>query len=601
MNFSLLPQQKHVHAHLLGVLLGVLALLTACSPSLNRQAEMALKNAPKHTLTAEKQQRFNEVYLEGTRQRLRGDNASAYLLFEEALRLNPYAPEALYEMSVLVRESAVSWEDTLLIERADSLLERATVFMPQNRTFLLALADRYADREHYRDAIYYREEAQKLRPADEDNLYSLTSLYIQANDYPGAISTLDRLERLYGATEQIALKKFELYAEMADSARAFQALEDLCAQYPNDLRYRVLLGDAYARVGRGEMAQYIYNDVLTTEPNNGFAQLSLLNQALVEKNDTLYETMVHRLVLNPEADDEARIEALKNYAARHLKGDSTVMLQLFEQVLAQRPTNRGFGDLCYAYMTQRNMPNAPKCRVLEHLLDLAPEHKPTRFQLIRLFIEDENPTRLRKVCLDGLQYDPAEATYYYYPALTYLQDHHTADALALLNRATEAVAPKADLSQLAELYLLKADLLHETGRRKEAYEAYDSVILYDSGNLLARNNYAYFLAEDGERLDYAEKLSRRTVEAEPTNATFLDTYAWILFRKKDYEQARTFIDSTLRHDPAPTATLYEHAGDIYSRCGRTAEAVQFWKKALALASSKADRQRLQRKVRKRRL
>ncbi len=591
-----------LHTSLLSLIATVLALLFAgCTPSLNRQAEMALKKAPKHILAPEEQRRFNEIYLEGVQQRLRGDEASAYLLFEEALKINPYAPEALYEMSVSVRNSAVSWEDTLLIDCADSLLERAAVWMPNNRTYLLALSDRYADRERFRDAIFYREEAQKLRPSDENNLYNLTSLYILSEDYPGAISTLDRLERLFGATEQISLKKFELYAQMADSARAFQALEDLCAQYPNNLRYRVILGDAYARVGRGEMAQYIYHDVLTSEPNNGFAQLSLINQAIVDKNDTLYEAMARRLILNPEAEDGARVEALKNYAARHLKGDSTATLQLFEEVMAQHSPNREFADLYLSYLVRRNMPNSAQQAVLERILTLAPEDNEMRFMLINLLLKEENLTALRKVSLEGLKYTPTEAVYYYYPALVDIQQHRTSSALALLNQATTAVSTKATLSQLAELYLIKGDLLHKMGRRQEAYAAYDSVILYDSGNLLARNNYAYFLAEDGARLDYAEKLSRRTIEAEPTNATFLDTYAWVLFRKKDYERARTFIDSTLHHDTDPSATIYEHAGDIYYRCNRTAEAITFWKTALTLTKEKALRQRLQRKIKRRRI
>ena len=93
-------------------------------------------------------------------------------------------------------------------------------------------------------------------------------------------------------------------------------------------------------------------------------------------------------------------------------------------------------------------------------------------------------------------------------------------------------------------------------------------------------------------------MSRRTVTAEADNATYLDTYAWILFQKKEYAKARAYIDETLRYagETAEDASLYEHAGDIYLRVAGYKAAAPHWRKALTLTRDAKQRSRLRRKL-----
>jgi Tfp pilus assembly protein PilF len=101
------------------------------------------------------------------------------------------------------------------------------------------------------------------------------------------------------------------------------------------------------------------------------------------------------------------------------------------------------------------------------------------------------------------------------------------------------------------------------------------------------NNYAYFLSLGGDQLDKARQMSERVLKIEPDNATYLDTYAWILFMMKDYEQARAYMEQALKQvkDSGDDASLYEHAGDIYIQLGRKQEAQSAWRKALKLGSN----------------
>ena len=77
-------------------------------------------------------------------------------------------------------------------------------------------------------------------------------------------------------------------------------------------------------------------------------------------------------------------------------------------------------------------------------------------------------------------------------------------------------------------------------------------------------------------------MSFKTIKAEPRNATYLDTYAWILFMQKRYAEARVYIDQALQNDSAPGSVVIEHAGDIYMMAGDPEGAVNLWQQALGL-------------------
>ena len=94
-------------------------------------------------------------------------------------------------------------------------------------------------------------------------------------------------------------------------------------------------------------------------------------------------------------------------------------------------------------------------------------------------------------------------------------------------------------------------------------------------------------------------MSLKTVEAEPTNSTYLDTYAWILFLQDRCDEAKAYIDRALGSDSDSTQTasavVIEHAGDIYCKFGDINRATELWQKAIDAGGDKAA---LERKIKK---
>ena len=75
-------------------------------------------------------------------------------------------------------------------------------------------------------------------------------------------------------------------------------------------------------------------------------------------------------------------------------------------------------------------------------------------------------------------------------------------------------------------------------------------------------------------------MSYKTIKAEPENSTFLDTYAWILFQQKRYEEAKIYIEQAIRSDSTLSGVVKEHAGDIYAQTGDMEKALDYWQQSL---------------------
>ena len=97
------------------------------------------------------------------------------------------------------------------------------------------------------------------------------------------------------------------------------------------------------------------------------------------------------------------------------------------------------------------------------------------------------------------------------------------------------------------------------------------------GNVVAMNNLAYLWGRQGGLLPQALCLSARTLEIEPDNASFLDTYGFILLRLKRAAEADRYFRRALEIAP-DIAEIWEHRGDAAALSGGDGSA--YWKRAL---------------------
>jgi Tfp pilus assembly protein PilF len=111
-------------------------------------------------------------------------------------------------------------------------------------------------------------------------------------------------------------------------------------------------------------------------------------------------------------------------------------------------------------------------------------------------------------------------------------------------------------------------------------ETFEKALKLDPNNATVLNNYSYYLSERNIKLDEAEKMSQKSLELRPDEVNFLDTYAWIFYKKGDMEKARTYIMKAISlANGVNDATLYNHLGDVLFKQNEKAKAIEAWKKA----------------------
>lgn len=573
--------KRPITVRLLAVL-AVLLLVTSCGSQKAALKETAVP------LTEAEERRHDYYFLEATRQREMGNHADALALYEHCLKVNPRSAAVMYELAqyyIYLRQP----------ERTLALLEKCVELQPDNFWYRHTLVAYYRSAKETDKAIPLCEEMSVQFPERGELLMVLMDLYGEKKDYPNMIRTLDRLEVKEGKSEQLSMEKYRIYLQMNDQESALREIEALSKEYPNDVRYRVMMGDSYLDNGRADEALAIFQQALAEDPENAQAQLSMVNYYQQTGQDSLFRLQQEALLANRRLASSVKAEVMRRIILLNEQsgGDSTRILQLFDRVLETPQEDAAIATLCYSYMQHKQMDDSLAVPVLEKILQVEPDNIAARYSLLMVAVRRNDYAEAVRICEPAVQYNPEELAFYYYLGISYFQVERNEDALAVLKKGVAQVTPESDKKLVSDFYTFIGDLHHSMEQQEQCYEAYDSALVYNPDNIGVLNNYAYFLSLERRNLDKAEEMSFRTVKAEPTNDTYLDTYAWILFEKERYTEARIYIDEAMKYGGAESATIVEHCGDIYYMLGLKEEAVAYWRQA---ATMPHDSKTLERKV-----
>jgi tetratricopeptide (TPR) repeat protein len=177
----------------------------------------------------------------------------------------------------------------------------------------------------------------------------------------------------------------------------------------------------------------------------------------------------------------------------------------------------------------------------------------------------------------ALGYFPGQGLFYLFKGMASVELGKYPVAIAALNKGLGIPGQNADL--VKQFYLSLAEALFRNGNADEAFRNYDKMLVLEPDNVLVLNNYSYYLALNGRELDKALEMIQKCIGIEPENATYLDTWAWVLFTRKEYSQALEPMEKAIRNSVDPSGEVLEHYGDILYKNGRKEEAREAWSRA----------------------
>ncbi len=523
--------------------------------------------------------RYNAFFLEAICERAKGNSDAAFDLLRHCVEIDSTKSEAYYYLSQYY--GALKQKD-----KAIACIEKAATLEPSNSTYQETLANAYINLHQYDKAAAVLESLYDKHRDRDDVLGVLIQLYEEQHEYESAIKTLTLLETVEGKSERLSYAKSNFYTQLGDKKAAIAEMKHLADQYPNDQNYRGLYANALFVNGQKKKALEIYDDILRIEPDNRNALMALLAYEKDEGDPDKADALTEKVLLSKNITSQDRILLMRQEIGQSEQegGDSTRVLYLFRKMLDQPQMDADIAILCATYMNLKQMPNDTISGVLEQVLRVAPDNAAARLQLVSYAWQANDMNRIISLCQDARQYNPDEMAFYYYQGIAYYREGQLDQALNAFHNGIGVITQQSDPDIVSDFYAVMGDILHQKGNDKEAFAAYDSCLVWKDDNYGCLNNYAYYLSEKGIQLDKAEQMSYRVIKAEPKNATYLDTYAWILFKQGRYTEAKIYIDQTLQCDSDTSAVLLEHAGDIYYFAGEKERAVDFWQQALARAA-----------------
>lgn len=519
--------------------------------------------------------RFKMYYYEAVKQQISGNYDAAYDLLEHCIGINPNAAEAYFMLSFydgILKGDSAAFAD----------VKKASELNPTNNAYLERIGVGYVSMGNLDEAIKAYEKLSRNSPERSDVLDFLAQLYSRQKDYDKMLDVLNRMEALEGASEDLTLAKMRVYSLQGKKEEEYNELKNMSEKHPNDMNYRVMLGNWLLQNGKPDEAGKLYIEVLQAEPENIMARMSMIDYYRTSGQAMRADSLQEVMLVSPKTPVDGKMALMRQVVADNEKNgaDSTLVIDLFKKILKEPQETSDMAQLYAAYLTLKKMPQDSISKVLETVLAISPDNVAARLQLIQAEWNKQDFDRVIELSNQALDYSPDELAFYYFLGFAYIQKDDDDSALKVLRRGVSQINDQSNPSLVSDFYAIMGDILHDKGDNEGAYAAYDSCLQWKDDNYGCLNNYAYYLSVENKDLDKAAQMSYRTVQAEPDNSTFLDTYAWILFMQKKYAEALQYIDMAVKNDTTKSAVIIEHAGDIHAVNGDIDGAVKYWNEAL---------------------
>lgn len=595
-----------------GCLRATFAVLVAIATAMPCPAQGPIDGAEVTSATGEQlsyaeQRRSDYLFHEALRYHHKEQFDVAFELLCRCIEVNPYVAQAYF-----IRASYYSATPNDSALKRDLL--RAAALDPANDFYQERLAAMYIKEGDIESAIAAYEELFAHNRDRSDVLALLVQLYRQNRDFEGEIGAIERIEQIEGADDELSYQKMRAYERLGNDTMAYGALLSLVEANPYEASYKTKLGNWLVGKGRNDEAYRMLIAAKDDDPKSEEVLYSLYDYYRAVGNDSLADATRDGLLLSPATTSETKISFLRQLFRSSMQTDTLkpVLLPLLDKMVEAAPKDVETRYFRVMYMElmefDRDTIDAEVLRILE----ISPERTDVRRALVQSYLQQGRWDEMGEQAEVATQYEPDAILMYYLAAFAHYRNDDTDGALRVLRNGVAAIKDDSYAAEAAAVYSFLGDVLYGMGQADEAFEAYETAVGYNPDDISCLNNYAYYLSVQDERLDDAERMSRRTIEEEPDNATYLDTYAWILFKKGDYEGARMYIDralsalettaDTLATADDSTATdlsaeaseeMLEHAGDIYYMCGEASIALDYWQRALLAGG---DGKALRRKI-----
>ncbi|MDE5923905.1 MAG: tetratricopeptide repeat protein [Muribaculaceae bacterium] len=475
------------------------------------------------------------------------------------------------------------------------------------------------------EAVDVMENLRKYNPGNTDVLSILHRLYLDTNDIDSALETLDAAAAIDGEDEEYYVRRAGIQLALGDTLATLDEADRLIKKFPKSpagMCFRARLQD-YFNMPDSALVSFGKAEAMMPPESGGAVKIQFANFYLEHGDSVNYDAKTYDALLADDLDFATKRDLLAFYLQNLLdeKGDHARGDRLFDVLLEQYPHEAELRSLASRYSVAKH-DYASAIEQIDYAIDLDQSKEQYWNQAMTYCLLDDQYERgfdyferaveniddlgmdayIIAGALGVMADDPQKALDVYSRTLSKFFPGQKIDS-PIDRDALRHTLTVDNVDNLANLYQQIGDAYFKAGDPEHAYLNYENSLEINPDSPLTLNNYAYFLVVDGktvdpEALQKADSLSERAVRLQPDQPTYLDTRAWVLFRKGDYKEAKEVQMRALEllnqtEDPGDQSEFYNHLGDILFMNHEPEEALKYWQKAL---ETDPDNELLKKKV-----
>ena len=566
-------------SHYILSLVTLIFTLTACVSQKKSSSTKSKSNSNDLELSYNNARQAESYFLTGMKYFVLEDYDKALMYFHKSHAIHPNAAGTNFQIAQIYLSTGNTKEALPFCEKALSLNDSNTYYyqiLAQCYTQLVEEATTEKERNNYlKKSTQTYEALVKKFPSEDDVYFNLANLYLQLGDVNSGLKSIEKIEEKYGVTEEISLQKQQIYLHINQLDNAINEGEKLIAAYPNEPKYKVALAKVYFSNSKLVDAQRILENASQNNELNGEGKV-LLSDIYWSNNEYDKST---EMLLSAFDDADYDVNQKINIAVGFINSnrtriDENALHKMCESLIKLHPSEAKSYVVYGDFLLTQNKKREGRSQYLKAL-----SLEEGFFQVWQnVIILDSDLDEVDSILIHterALEIYPNQGVFWYYNANAHLIKKDFKKAVYALEKAEFLISDDNTLYLIINAQL--GDAYNSLKEYQKSDNAYEKVLAIDANNAHVLNNYSYFLSLRNEKLDLASKMCLKLMELEPNNSTYLDTYAWVLYKQKEYSKAKKLLEKALL--TSNDGTIIEHYGDVLFQLNDVENAIIQWEKA----------------------
>ena len=184
------------------------------------------------------------------------------------------------------------------------------------------------------------------------------------------------------------------------------------------------------------------------------------------------------------------------------------------------------------------------------------------------------------------------------------------ETIVRLKKNTRLEAPDRDRFRKTMQYTLSG-IYVDLKQIDKAAEQLEALLKEDPDNPTFLNDLGFIWADHDMKFDEAEKMIRKAIDKDREqrkkiedltkdedvdSAAYLDSLGWVLFKKKNYAEAKKYLIDATKLPEGKHIEIYDHLADTHMALGEKADAIKVWQEALKLDKDLTKREQARKKT-----